>query len=804
MEFSCYLKKNFCDESLSSKEIYDESVINMLENKYLEEVLKSEMKNNKDIIKEVFQLLCSDKIRQIYIKGCSGTGKTYLLKTISNILNKKVLTYYYECVQATNLDDIILSLFNYLKKVTPKDTGYIRNFKISSSYSIDERLINRIKNLKKPLLVFIDGLENIFESEDLKIKKDLMSFLYFISSVSSIKIISSGKELPELENRKQVYTISLNGLCMEDALKLLKENKIELSEENARNFWEITKGYPENIQLFSSLINSYGLSVEETTEKLKNSKTVFDKVATEQLYNLIPENYRDLANFFILVRHSFSIDTLKKIDYTNNIEEKIKYLESIKLLNKNNEYYRIKQNFKKHLCKLISQEDKNKIHTWLHELYSVQIAAKLENRLMPVSRRLLYTEQFYHYKKLDESGMIEKYKSKTTRQQEAEAFFTKVEDESYENSDQIIKDHEEDNIDYQKENFYEFDDIYQEDGDFPKITLSEEEKSLLAEEDELKETKISQSSNEINESEIINETDFDSIEALEKKLFKSLENYKDDRLNYNYILFKLANLYKEHFRHEQALQNYCSVLNSDAAHLPLDILPEILGNIGEIFDYRKDFDTSINYFKKALIESEKQGNQLQKIKLYFKIALTYDDAGDYENALKFYQKNIEISENPAENPYIGAALSNTADIYDEVGNPVKAIEFYKKSLDFDSTTNNLEGMYEVLSKLGNIYFETGNKQEARKCFHKELNIGKEINDPYKIAMSYIDIGDVFLSETNYEKAVKAFILAKKSINITISTDSKEKIDRRFRQVIEKIGKKEYDALLKRIKSKKNE
>ena len=267
MKFSDFLKKDFYEfpAAEGSQEKCD-----LKESPGLNEILQATTAR-KHCVKDIIKNLSSEEYKLIYVNGAAGTGKTYLLKSILSLLEKKVLTYYYECSQATNLDDIILSLFNYLKKITVKDTEYIRTFKISSSFSIDERLINRIKTLEKPLLILIDGTENIFESGDEKIRKDLLNFLDFISSVPTIKVIVAGEVFPELAEKRGVYTVKLNSLEKEEAFKLIKNTKICDSEDIIQDIFKITKGYPENILLFAAYAKNSNLNAVELMNQIESS-----------------------------------------------------------------------------------------------------------------------------------------------------------------------------------------------------------------------------------------------------------------------------------------------------------------------------------------------------------------------------------------------------------------------------------------------------------------------------------------------------------------------------------------------------
>ncbi|HSA06771.1 MAG TPA: tetratricopeptide repeat protein [Candidatus Gastranaerophilales bacterium] len=733
--------------------------------------------NRKEYVKNIIDILNSADYKIINITGSAGVGKTYLLKSIFHLLKKNLQTYYYECSEATNLDDIILSLFNHLKKITAKDREYIKTFRISPSFSIDERLINKIKNLEKPFLILLDGTENIFRSTDEKTKKELLSFLNFISSSQNIKIIIAGESFSEFEHKKGIYTLKLEGLNRENAFELIKNIGIPCSKELMQELFKLTNGYPESILLFLTFVKNSNINAEAVLDKIKNSEINLESFLIQQLYLLIPKEYKELISFFALIRHLVSMQTLKKLDLTPDIEKKVLYLTSLMVLNKNNNNFHLKQGFKKHIQAQISREERIKIHKKLHELYSEQIIAKLENRILPVSRKLLRSEQYYHYNKLVKSGVTENFQAKKQ---------DSVYDKSSLESDGFA---------------LNFSDYYED----IQAELSEYEKNLLdyeANNSDIQGLYELEHFNDINP--VVNKPKAEIknlINNTEKELQEKLIAYEqqEDKQNYYYTLFKLASFYKDHFRHELALKNYYTVLNCEVLSISTDISFEALKNIGEIYDYRRDHNMSLNYYTKALKEAQ---NIEQKAEIYFKLALAYDDAGDFEKALNFYHENINISENLEENAFLAASYSNTADIYEEKGIIEKAIEFYKKSLNIDTQTNNPEGLYDVFLKLGNIYLGAENYSEAGKYFYRELSMAKKLDDPYKIAMSYLDMGDIFLIEKNYEKALKSFILAQKSIDKTISTDSREKINRRFRQVAQEVGQENYTKIIEKIKNNK--
>ena len=149
--------------------------------------------NRNEYLKETCQALNSDEQKLVFISGFQGTGKTEFINTLMYALEENVLNFYYECSPITHLDDIILSLFNYLKKIAIKNPEYKRAFKISNNQSIDERLMNYIKSINIPLLIVIDGFENLTNGNPPEEQKELIHFLEFLSSIPEIKIIISGR-----------------------------------------------------------------------------------------------------------------------------------------------------------------------------------------------------------------------------------------------------------------------------------------------------------------------------------------------------------------------------------------------------------------------------------------------------------------------------------------------------------------------------------------------------------------------------------------------------------------------------------
>lgn len=778
-----------------------------------EEKVLYNLSNRSEYLKQACDVLNSAERKIVSVSGFQGTGKTEFVNALISAAEENILCFYYECSPVTHLDNIILSLFNFLKKMSINNPEYKRSFKISNSQSIDDRLINGIKNLNRPLIIAIDGFENIVDFVSEEEQKEVVRFIDFLSSFSEIKVLISGRKVgfnlfKGLEN---TFQITLGGLKEQEAFKILKNNGTEETESVFRQIFQASRGYPESLLLFSNAVKILNTSSFELMKQYyEQDKKGFEEFIYGKLLYSIPEEYSKIINFYTAIRHSIRIETPEKLNFTSDVTKKAEYLCSRMILTKNKGNFCIKSLLKNIIYSKISQEEKKQVHRYLYEIYSEQISKKLEERVFDVSRKLLYSEQYHHYtcllnlgdrsadlKELTFSHLKPDFKYLYTNIADSLFIGSKAPSEHYSEPKQYVPEHVSAS---HVGNTTLFD----------KIELTEEEKALLKEEKEDDDIAVSEEVKPNSELQQKAENlKSEGLSLYEKRIFdKAIDKLEEalvlyeilkDPKNTVSLFISIANAHNESFKHDTALMYYRRVLGFE--NVGAEYRAAALCGIADILGYRNDFSDALKYYQKAFDEIEKTNDTKQKVNICFKMALAYDDIEDYDNALKFYLKNTDISKNIEINPYIAASFTNMAAIFEEKGLLDKAENYYQEALKFDKHTNNNDGQYETLSKIGNLHFEMNNYQNANNYFHEALAVARKSEDAYKISMSLLDIGDIYLQEKNCEKAVKAFIMAGKTIENTISTDSKEKIDRRFKKVINEIGEYHFRQIIEKLKKK---
>lgn len=273
----------------------------------------------------------------------------------------------------------------------------------------------------------------------------------------------------------------------------------------------------------------------------------------------------------------------------------------------------------------------------------------------------------------------------------------------------------------------------------------------------------------------------------------------DDNKKIAYVVLNIAKTLQAFGEYKLAEQHYNDFLDMNILKdLPKgQILFALLG-LGDLYIDMNQEANALTVYETALKRAGVNYPALNEI--YFKIALTFDNMGKIQQAKEFYERgSSSILVKEGYDKYYSDSCANLGLIYAEEGDYPKALELLNKSYETDKNAGELEFMVQSASKLADTYFDLKNYKEAQKFYYEKLKAAKELNTPYLLASAYLDVGDVYVRTNNLPKALRAFVLAKKSIGSELSTDSKVKIERRIEFIKGKLSKKEFEAAMGQAK-----
>jgi adenylate cyclase len=201
------------------------------------------------------------------------------------------------------------------------------------------------------------------------------------------------------------------------------------------------------------------------------------------------------------------------------------------------------------------------------------------------------------------------------------------------------------------------------------------------------------------------------------------------------------------------------VINDDSTKA--DILLSVSKNY-----QASNFDSSLQYAKKALAIGLKLNNKTILAHSYKRIGIANDNLGNFQQALDNYEKSITYFNELKDKKQIGFIYTNIAEVNIHGGYETKALEHLFKALKVFETLKDSENIAWVYAHLATAYTNIGSIDEGLNYSLKGLKIETELGDSVSMGQSYNRIGFIYLNKKNYQEAKKyielALDLAKKS------------------------------------------
>ncbi len=780
--------------------------------------------------------------KKIFIfRGGENFGKSSLKPFIKKFFNENISIFEYNCEKITTLDDIFVSLNQFIDNARLKSDNDLKN-----KGSIDEKIITFFKKNTHNIILMFDNFEHLLNEEGKFEDENIKSFLQLINSLETVKLIFlariCSKNILETDENEEI-TLRVFPVEEEALSNYLKKSEISPPSYLMRDFDEQIKGraFLLNIAIRASKI--LNIPLFELFKESQSTKSDFQEFLLKKLYMILPSEAKKILFYITVFRCTINISILKAIDNFPNLENSINALKASLFL-EDIEDLQTRKCVNIFINKLLSEKEKNTLHSKISQFYSEQIPLPPDDRLLKLSRTTMYNEKFFHQNSIkkkssfmtqflpnlkDEQTNSDRIKYMASVSQYIPVLNVESEDKKEEKKEETTKP--------VKKNF----DI---DIELPdNIQLSDEEKLLLSEDnldndasenyeaensslstdeisginrDELKEEKIEEKTEEKipadtiekepNENEKAMNLYYKGMELLTGNDSQSCIGYfrsalglidKSDINNFNRVILALAKALSDNFKFEEAKEYLERIVYSD-----LELQPELkidaFIELATISDYERDLDKAVSLYNKALNIGEEKSLINVISNIYFKLALCFDDNDKLLEAEENYIKAIENATEKDEEDFLASAYSNLASIKKDKKEVKEAAELYKKALAVDEKYKNYDGLTHDYTNLANLFEENKKYNIAVKAYIMATKTAKKTDDSYLIASSYLELGDCFFAQRDYKNALKAYVLAKKNIDSTISTDSKNKIERRFKNVYDEVGEAAYNYLLKEL------
>ncbi|EDP59965.1 diguanylate cyclase [Vibrio sp. AND4] len=265
---------------------------------------------------------------------------------------------------------------------------------------------------------------------------------------------------------------------------------------------------------------------------------------------------------------------------------------------------------------------------------------------------------------------------------------------------------------------------------------------------------------------------YDASENIFTSLLKSAKERSDEEtkalMNYQlcYTLNQQGRYHKANF--------FCSSLNQHLTHhhkesIPTDLALRIIANN---FDFRGDYETALNLYRRLLTEIPPQSDPTA---VYNDVGNLLSELGQYEQSEQYLIQALlarQIDSSPIEVAQVEHSL---ASMYNRSKDYEKAVNHYKNTLTLLAKMDYPYGKGLTYLGLGSAYVNSGDLERAIPHIQKALEYGKKSNNDRLQTESHLAAGFAYLKHHVLDKALQhgeiALELANKNTTIALQAEA---------------------------------
>lgn len=182
----------------------------------------------------------------------------------------------------------------------------------------------------------------------------------------------------------------------------------------------------------------------------------------------------------------------------------------------------------------------------------------------------------------------------------------------------------------------------------------------------------------------------------------------------------------------------------------------MLGNIGGVYIKIKQYDLSLNFFKKCLGVLKRLKDRANEASVYNNLCIIYLAQKNYDLSLNYVNQSISIYKELDDKFNLTYAYNNLANIYEEKKFNDLALENYKTALKYAIETENSNEIARTYSEIGHIYFVKGDYEQSYENLKKAEKLSLETEDIDTQSDVYNNLYQYFKKKNKPAETLEAF------------------------------------------------
>jgi len=215
----------------------------------------------------------------------------------------------------------------------------------------------------------------------------------------------------------------------------------------------------------------------------------------------------------------------------------------------------------------------------------------------------------------------------------------------------------------------------------------------------------------------------------------------------------IGNICYRHGDYAEALRNYQESLVIEKELNNVSSVAGVLSNIGMIHALTGAFEKAIEVNIEAMKLLEGIDNKENIVRIILNnLGNCYLELKDYNNSLNFYKRSLSMSRKLDDQQGVAFSLSNIAIVFHKRGKFDEAVKYFQKALDIRKELKNSYGLATTILNMGSCIMESGDTSHAKEYIEKGLQIAEKENFKELIKNGLGAISTILLREGNYKEA----------------------------------------------------
>lgn len=238
----------------------------------------------------------------------------------------------------------------------------------------------------------------------------------------------------------------------------------------------------------------------------------------------------------------------------------------------------------------------------------------------------------------------------------------------------------------------------------------------------------------------------DAKSIIEEKMNSFSSSNQDSVLFYRN---KLALEYRNKTQYEKAKIEF-EICAHDFDKIGNDSMQAVMyNNLGEVCMLMAQYNTALDYHKKALDIRKESNNTFGQGASYLNMGNVYLYQSSFDTALIFYNKSIDQFSLIEDSLRLASVYNNIGAIHSYIGNNDEVIKYWEKSLSIKEALNDKKAIAVSKNNLAELYISQGKFELAKEYLIDAIAIKEQLENTESLVTSYFNLSEVYKLQDNY-------------------------------------------------------